>query len=139
MYHSILSCMTPPEPNWKLALEKIHLLTVYIRWILVLLSWLTLGAYGLWSLREEYGLWQEYFTWTAVRYALVFHPSAALSLALCLSLTAVALVYTSLYLLFGISESQKQQHLKQAQKIYFKGSSHPVYSWLYGSKSKRKL
>jgi len=122
------------EPNWKLALERLHLLTVYIRWLLVLLSWLTIGSYGLWQLREEYPLWQEYFTWAAVRYALIFHPGAAFCLFLCLGLTGAALVYTVFYLLFGISKSQQEQLLKQAKKIYFKGKGHPFYAWVYGAK-----
>jgi hypothetical protein len=139
MYHSVLTCMTSPEPNWKLALERLHLLSVYIRWTVVLLCWLTFGAYALWQLKEEYALLQEYFTWAAVRYGLAFHPTAAFSLFLCFGLTGVALVYTSLYFLLGISKSKEQQLLKEVKKIYLKGSSHPLYSWLYGSKENRKL
>ena len=119
------------EPNWKIALEKLYRLTIYIRWLFVLFAWLTLGSYGFWQLRGDYQLWRDYFTWTAVRYALAFNPVAAFCLFLCLGLTGAVLIRHSLYLLFGISSTQQEYFRQQAQKIYSKGATHPFYTWVY--------
>jgi sugar phosphate permease len=56
--------------------------------------WLTLGSFSLWSLRGEWATLRQYFTWTAVRYAVAYNRLAALGLGLCVGLTVALLSAT---------------------------------------------
>lgn len=110
--------------------EKLHRLTVYVRWLLVIFLWLTLAPLCLWDLRTEIELWQDYFTWSAVRYGLVFHPFAALGLSLCIGMTLSVLIWQSRNILFGMPASEKQRLEKQVYRIRQQGSSHPLWKWI---------
>ncbi|MEB3148157.1 MAG: hypothetical protein VKL60_03950, partial [Sphaerospermopsis sp.] len=54
--------------------QKLYQLTVYGRWLFVCCLWVIIAPVCLWNLRTEFTLWQQYFTWVAVRYGLMFHP-----------------------------------------------------------------
>ncbi|MEM9922369.1 MAG: hypothetical protein AAF915_01200 [Cyanobacteria bacterium P01_D01_bin.50] len=114
--------------------EKLHRLTVYVRWLLVVFLWLTLAPLCLWDLRVEIELWQEYFTWSALRYGLMFHPFAALGLSLCIGLTLSVLIWQSRNILVGMPVSEKQRLEKQVHRIRQQGSSHPLWKWICDEK-----
>lgn len=107
-----------------------HQLTVYGRWLVVGLLWVTVGLFSLWSLRSEIELWQEYFTWAAVRYALAYNRLPAMGLALCLGMTAVALLRQSRHILWGMPPKERQRIEKQVIRIRQQGSSHPLWKWV---------
>jgi hypothetical protein len=119
------------EPNWKIATKRLYFLTNYYRWLLILFCWLTFGVYAFWQLKEDFFLWTQYFTWVAVRYALIFNPIATVCLSFCLVATLTLLAEQFLDLFFGLSDDEQEKLLKRAKKIYFKGTNHPFYNWIY--------
>lgn len=113
--------------------HRLHCLTVYGRWLLVCCLWLTIAPLSLWDLREEILLWQQYFTWVALRYALVYHPLSSLGLVTCIGMTTAVLVWQSRNILFGIPKSElKRLELKVCQ-IRQQGQSHPLWNWISNS------
>jgi len=77
----------PGDPNFQTEVARLHqyLMTMCWRWLRLL--WLIVLPLSLWQLRDEIALWRQYFTWTAVRYGLIYHPLAAAGLIFCASLT----------------------------------------------------
>jgi hypothetical protein len=128
--------MIERDPNLKRPMQKLHQLTVYGRWFVVAFCWLSLGSFGIWGLREEIPLWQEYFTWTAVRYGLAYHVPSTFCLAFCLGLTMAVLIWQSRNILWGMPTREKQRLEKQVKKIYASGPTHPLWNWTFGA-SKR--
>ena len=124
-----------PQSETDSALEaklmRLHRLTVYGRWFVVGLSWLLLAPPSLWVFRSEFRLWQDYFTWTAVRFAIAYHPIAAIALSLCIGLTIAVLIWQSRIILFGLSEQQRQYLQKQLFRIKQQGESHPLWHWVF--------
>jgi len=122
------------DPAFQAAVQRLHELTVYGRWLTVLGLWLTIGSLSLWSLRYPISLLQDYFTWAAVRWGIVFQPLPAMGLGLCVSMTIAVLVWQSRNILVGLPKSERQRLEKQVLKIREQGSSHPLWKWVYPSK-----
>ncbi len=110
--------------------QRLHKLTVYGRWLLVVFLWLTLAPLCLWNLRTEIEFLREYFTWVAVRYGLLFHPFAAIGLGLCIGMTLGVLVWQSRNILVGMPDLEKQRLEKQVHRIRQRGPSHPLWKWI---------
>lgn len=122
--------MTSSDPNFKKQVQRLHQLTIYGRWLFVIGCWSTLGVFGVWGLREEFTLWQEYFTWAAVRYAIVYNRLPAFCLAFCIGVTTAVLVWQSRCILKGLSTEERQRLEKQVRKIHALGSRHPLWKWI---------
>lgn len=125
--------IAPPEkdPNFQAAVQRLHELTVYGRWLTVLGLWLTVGSASLWSLRYPISLLQDYFTWAAVRWALIFQPFPAMGLGLCVGMTIAVLIWQSRNILVGLPKLERQRLERQVLKIGEQGSSHPLWKWVY--------
>ncbi|PSB22067.1 hypothetical protein C7B65_01250 [Phormidesmis priestleyi ULC007] len=119
------------DPNFQAAVQRLHKVTVYGRWLTVLGLWLTVGSVSLWSLRYPISLLQDYFTWAAVRWAIVFQPLPAIGLGLCVAMTLAVLVWQSRNILVGLPKVEQQRLEKQVLKIREQGSSHPLWRWVY--------
>ena len=115
------------DPIFKQQVQKLHYLTVYGRWLVVALLWLTIGSLSLWSLRSEIALWQQYFTWVAVRYGLFYNPLPTFGLALCIGMTVSVLVWQSRNILLGLPQQEQQRLEQQVHKIRQQGPSHPLW------------
>ena len=111
---------------------KLHRLTVYGRWLFVLVSWLTLGVYALWNLKEEIALWFDYFTWAAVYYGFHFNFLPTLCLAFCVATTISVLIWQSRNIIYGLPPQEQRQLEKQVRKIQKKGKKHPLWKWING-------
>jgi hypothetical protein len=118
------------DPVLAKQVEKLHQLTIYGRWLMVVLFWLTLGLLGIWGLRSEFPLWREYFTWSAVRYGLAFNRLSAMSLAFCIGMTAAVLVWQSKVILWGLSDRERYRLEQEVMKIRSAGPSHPLWKWI---------
>ncbi|MUL37162.1 hypothetical protein [Gloeocapsopsis dulcis] len=118
------------DKTFKQQVHKLHQLTVYGRWLFVGILWLTIGLLSLWGLREEIALWQQYFTWVAVRYGLYYNPIPTLGLAICIGMTLGVLVWQSRNILWGISSQEKRRLEQQVQRIRQQGPSHPLWKWV---------
>ncbi|PSB02697.1 hypothetical protein [Merismopedia glauca] len=118
------------DPTFEAQLEKLHRLSVYGRWLTVLLLWLSVGAGSLWQLRYNIGLLQENFTWAAVRYGLLFNPLPTIGLSVCIGMTAAVLVWQSRNILYGLSEPEQKRLVQQVRQIRHQGRSHPLWRWI---------
>src|SRR5919202_2658754 len=83
------------DPTFKAQVKRLHQLTVYGRWLVVGILWITLAPLSLWGWRYEISLLRSHFTWAGVRYGIVFNPLPALSLAFCLAMTVAVVVWPS--------------------------------------------
>lgn len=115
------------DPIFKQQVQKLHNLTVYGRWLVVALLWLTIGSLSLWGLRSEIALLQQYFTWVAVRYGLFYNPLPTFGLGLCIGMTVSVLVWQSRNILLGLPQQEQQRLEQQVHKIRQQGPSHPLW------------
>ena len=118
------------DPVFKNQIDRLYSLTVYGRWCVIALLWLTVGLYSLWELRYPITLIQEDFTWAAVRYGLSFQPIPAFGLCLCIGIMTGTLVWQSRNIIWGLSTKEQQRLVKQACHIRQQGSSHPLWKWM---------
>lgn len=118
------------QSNFERKVAKLHRLTVYGRWLLVLISWLTLGTYALWQLQEEIALWFDYFTWAAVYYTFHFNFVPTICLAFCLGMTISVLLWQSRNIIWGLPPNEHRQLVKQVKQIEARGQKHPLWKLL---------
>ncbi len=132
MTSQLPSDSTTPErdPLFQKQVQRLHRLTVYTRWLLVAILWIGIAPLCLWHLRSEFALWHDYFTWTAVRFSIIYNRLAALGLAICIGFTTAVLVWQSRNLLLGLPEEDTKRLEKQVLKIRQQGSSHPLWKWI---------
>jgi hypothetical protein len=121
------------DPIFKNQIDNLYRLNVYSRWIVILLLWVTVGAYSLWELRYPISLIQEDFTWAAIKYGLAFNPIPGLGLCLCVGLMTGTLVWQSRNLIWGLPTDEKQQLIDRVARIRKQGSSHPLWKWVVKS------
>ena len=115
------------DPNFKHQVQRLYQLTVYGRWLVVGLLWLSIGALSLWSLRPEIALWRQHFTWVAVRYGLAYNRLPTLGLALCIGMTTAVLVWQSRNILWGMPHKEQKRLEQQVRRIRQQGSTHPLW------------
>jgi hypothetical protein len=118
------------DPHFKHQVRKLHQLTIYGRWLFVLLLWLSIGALSLWGLRAEIALWRQHFTWAALRYGLAYNRLPTLGLGLCIGMTTAVLVWQSRNILWGMSHTEQKRLEQQVRRIRQQGSSHPLWKWV---------
>ena len=127
---------TPPtapsltDSAFKRRVMRLHRLTVYGRWLMVLFFWVTVGSLSLWGWRYEISLLQEYFTWSAVRYGIIFNPLPAMGLGFCIGVTLAVLFWHSRNILLGLSPQEQQRLEHQVHRISQQGASHPLWKWV---------
>ena len=122
--------MNQSDPELAQQVQRLHLVTVYSRWVLVLGSWLVVIPISLWQLQEEIALMQSHFTIAALRYALIFNPVCFVALAWCLGITTAVLLWQSSNILFGFSSAYRHRLEKQVRRIRKQGQSHPLWRWV---------
>lgn len=110
--------------------ERLHQLTVYMRWSVVFLLWLTVGLASLWGFRYEISLLTEHFTWAALRYGIMFNRLPSLGLALCIGTTLSVLYWQTSNILWGRSPKWQQRLEKQVLRIRRQGQQHPLWHWV---------
>lgn len=111
-------------------IERLHQLTVYGRWLVVGLLWLTVGSLSLWGLRYPISLILDHFTWAAVRYGLAFHRLSAIGLAVCVGSTLGVLIWQSRNILVGLSDREKKRLEQQLYRIRQQGPTHPLWKFI---------
>jgi hypothetical protein len=138
-----MSRLNPPEPSaptsdpeieldpiFKNQVDNLYHVTVYARWLVIGLLWLTIGAYSLWDLRYPISLIRSDFTWAAVKYGLIFQPIPAVGLCLCIGMMTGTLVWQSRNIIWGIPKKEQQRLIRQVANIRRQGSSHPLWKWV---------
>ncbi|MBC7515418.1 MAG: hypothetical protein H7237_03120 [Alkalinema sp. FL-bin-369] len=110
------------------AIDRLHRLNVVGRWMTLLMIWLTVGGWSLWQLRKTWQILQDYFTWSAIRVGLMFHPIAAVGLGLCIGLTLSTLIGQSRNLIWGLPDYEQVALRVRVLKIQQQGRSHPLWN-----------
>lgn len=118
------------DPRLHAEIQRLYRLTLYTRWLVVGLLWLTVGCISLWSLRQSIQIWLDYFTWAAVRYALAYNRMAAIGLGLCLGTTFAVLLWQSRVILWGLPSQEQQRLAQRVMAIRVQGQSHPLWQWV---------
>jgi hypothetical protein len=124
------AAVSNPDPTFQLQVEKLHRLTVYSRWLVVGLLWISVGSFSLWGLRYPISLLQEHFTWAAVRYGLYFNPLPTFGLSLCIGVTTSVLFWQSRNILLGLPKQEQRRLEQQVGRIRQQGPSHPLWKWV---------
>ncbi|HBE18251.1 MAG TPA: hypothetical protein DEG17_01290 [Cyanobacteria bacterium UBA11149] len=115
---------------FKAQVERLHQLTVYGRWLVVTILWLTLAPLSLWGWRYEISLLRSHFTWAAVRYGIIFNRLPFLGLSICVAVTAAVLVWHSRNILWGMPADEEKRLHQQVCRICQQGQSHPLWKWV---------
>ncbi|MEG4145109.1 hypothetical protein [Microcoleus sp. Pol12B5] len=118
------------DQTFQIEVQRLHKLTVYGRWLTVILLWISVGSLSIWGLRHEIALWLEHFTWAAVRYGLSFHRWPTLGLGLCLGMTLGVLTWQSRNMVRGLPLREKEGLEQQVRRIRQQGPSHPLWKWV---------
>ena len=118
------------EPTLRAQIIRLHQLTVYGRWLLVSLLWITLAPLCLWGWHYEISLMRSHFTWAALRYGIIFNPWPALGLGFCVAMTVTVLVWQSRNLVLGLPRQEQQRLEQQVRRIGQQGASHPLWKWV---------
>lgn len=118
------------DPIFKQQVQKLYKLNVYWRWLVVAFLWLSVGSLSLWGLRSEIALWLQFFTWVAVRFALVYNPLSTFGLTICIVMTISVIFWQSRNLLLGLPLEQQRRLEQQVQKIRQQGATHPLWKWI---------
>jgi hypothetical protein len=132
--HTTQTAAAALDPIFKAQVERLYQLTVYGRWSLVGILWVTLAPLSLWGWHKELALLRSYFTWAAVRYGILFNPLPAIGLAFCIGVTAAVLVWQSRNLLIGIPLQEQRRLEQQVRRICQQGASHPLWKWVCKAK-----
>lgn len=119
------------EPELAQAVERLHRLHVQLRWTINLGLMLMLCPGSLWALRSEFALWADYFTWSAVRYGLAYHPVATLGLLIPISMVTSTLVWQTRNILWGLPQREIYRLEKHVKRIQEKGKKHWLWVWIW--------
>lgn len=124
----LIHCSKSNDPQFLDQVERLHSLFLMGRWAIVLLLWLIVGIGSLWSLRHEFTMITERFTWAALRYALAFNLLSTLGLTTCIGPTVALLVWQTRNMLFGLPKPELERLEKYVIKIREQGDSHPLWT-----------
>ena len=122
--------MPKSEQNLPKQVANYYQFTIYARWLLVTIFWLTLGIYSIIGLRPAIELMLNHFTWSAFRYGLVYNPIPTLCLLSCVAVTISTLIGQSRHILWGLSDKEKYYLEQKTNAVLAKGNNHPLWKWV---------
>ncbi len=123
--------MTNSDSKLNKAVKRLYQFQIYCKWLLVIICWLSLGAFAIWELREDISLWLDYFTWAAVRYGLAYNLKATICLSISIGMTISVLIRQIENLFLGIPNKERYRLEKQVKEIQQKGPKHILYPWIF--------
>jgi hypothetical protein len=112
--------------------NRLHQLTVYSRWLFVGFLWLVIAPLCFWHLRSEFALWRDYFTWTAVRYTIIFNRLASIALVLCVAWTISTVIWQIRHRIWGMAREERRSLEQRVLRIRRRGKGHPLWKWVVG-------
>jgi hypothetical protein len=119
------------DPILEQQVEKLYNVSIYSRWLFVLICWLTLVPWGLWQFRDTIALCQEYCTWAAVRIGIESHLQAGFIVTFVIAFTTSVLVLQSYHILKGgLSDKEKYYLAEKVKKIRQQGDKNILWRWL---------
>jgi hypothetical protein len=112
-------------------IAKLRRVDMCLRWLLILLLWLTLGVWSCWEMRASLLQLTEYLSLTGLKYSLFFHLwGGGGGLILCLSLTVSSILWQIGQSFWQISPRERQVLATRVQQIQDQGSKHPFWRWI---------
>jgi hypothetical protein len=124
--------MKPAQPLHSLSRDAQHVYLVYQNGILMLMGWvwLLIGIPSLWALRQDVVRLLQHFTWTGLRFSLLYKPGLpSFGLLFCLVLTLYVLLSQSRYELVGLIESERHLLELTAQRLRKLPSQHFLHRY----------
>ena len=118
-------------PDLALAIQRLHRLQVIARWCFNGAVTIVLMPPSVWSLRGEFQLWLQHFTWVALRYGLGFNPWATLGMVVPVSLVTATLVWHTRNILRGLPDAEHYRLQQEALKIREQGRRHWLWRWVW--------
>jgi hypothetical protein len=115
---------------FKAQVQRLHHLTVALRWLAIGLLWLTVGSLSLWSLRSEIDMLRSHFTWAAVYYGMYHNQVPTLGLGFCIATTTAVLVWQSRNILLGMPPQYQKRLERGVCRIRQQGPTHPLWKWI---------
>jgi hypothetical protein len=109
---------------------RLHQVIVYSRWLLIGFLWVAIAPLCIWHLRHEFALWLDYFTWTAVRYTIIFNRLWSIGLILCIAWTSSTLIWLIRHRFWGMSAEERRSLERQVLRIQRKGKDHWLWRWV---------
>jgi hypothetical protein len=110
---------------------KLRRVDAWLRWLGMLLVWLTLGAWSCWEMWESLIQLSEYLSWTGIQYSFFYHLiGGGGGLLFCLSLTVSSIFWQIGQNLWGLSPRDRQRLETRVQKILDQGAKHPLWRWI---------
>ena len=126
----LIHCAESHDSQFLDQIERLHHIFVVGRWVIVILMWIFIGSISAWSLRHEFAMVSERFTWAALRYGLAFNIWSTMGLAICIGPTVALLVWQTRNILFGLPKPELARLEKYVLKIREQGKSHPLWSYV---------
>jgi hypothetical protein len=114
------------DPHLERQIEKLFRSQIRRRWWVLLVLWLTVGAFCIWTLRSDIALWLDHFTWAAVRISIRYNRFAFIGLGTCVGITLSTLLRQSAYIL-KLSPALQQELIKEVNEIRRRGPNHPLW------------
>lgn len=111
-------------------LEQLRCSLIKLRWLVAGVLWLLILPWAAWALRYEVALLHEYFTWAALRYAIISNIRVTLALSLCLGVTTSTLIRQSWTILFGLTPKEQYRLSQLLEDIDRQGRKHPLWRWV---------
>jgi hypothetical protein len=120
-----------PDARLDFQVAKLRRVDAWLRWLGVAFTWLTLGAWSCWEMRESLIQLSEYLSWTGIQYSFFYHLiGGGGGLIFCLSLTMSSIFWQIGQKLWEPSPRDRQRLAIRVQKILDKGTKHPLWRWI---------
>ncbi|NEO83513.1 MAG: hypothetical protein F6J87_04525 [Spirulina sp. SIO3F2] len=129
------SHLPEPDPTDPQRIEQLRCTLIRLRWVVAGVLWVLILPWAAWVLRDEVALLYEYFTWAALRYAIVDNFKVTLALSLCLGVTTSTLVRQSWTILFGLTPKEQYRLGQLLAEIDRQGRKHPLWRWVHPKSS----
>jgi hypothetical protein len=120
-----------PDARLDFQVAKLRRVDAWLRWLGVVLVWLTLGVWSCWEMRESLKLLSEYLSLTGVQYSVFHHLiGGGGGLIFCVSLTISSVFWQIGQSFIGLSARDRQRLENRVQKIVDRGNKHPLWRWI---------
>lgn len=127
--------MKETKPVTSLSHDAQQVYLAYQKSLLWLMGWvwILIGIPSLWALRQDVVRLIQYFTWTGLRFTLLYKPGwPSFGILFCVILTLYVLLSQSRYELLGLLDSERQLVEATAQYLRRLPTRHPLSHYFLG-------
>ncbi len=127
--------MNETKPVTSLSRDAQQVYLAYQKGLLWLMGgvWILIGIPSLWALRQDLARLIQYFTWTGLRFMLLYKPGwPSFGILFCVILTLYVLLSQSRYELLGLLDSERQLVEATARHLRRLPARHPLAYYFLG-------